>query len=225
MPAETARLDRAAAAKLRMVCGFARRANRGRRPGPGKTGGACDNGRQTPRTALRMTARPRLCDPPVIRAMTPADLPAVLAVQRACYLPEMNEAAAVLRERLAQAPDFAWIAAVDREIRAYLVGYPSRLGKVTPLGGGFEPPATPDCLYLHDLAVAPAAGGRGLGSHLLRHALAIRPGWPAALVCVQQALPFWQRAGFVERRLADPVQAARLAGYPGPARYMVRPAG
>ncbi len=225
MPAAPARLDRAAAAKLRMVCGFARRANRGRRHRPGKTGGACDNARRTRRTARRMTARPRLSGLPVIRAMTPVDLPAVLAVQRACYQPEMNEPAAVLHERLAQAPDFAWIATVDREIRAYLVGYPSRLGKITPLGGCFEPSARPDCLYLHDLAVAPAAGGRGLGSLLLRHALARSPGWPAALVCVQQALPFWQRAGFAERPLADPAQAARLAGYPGPARYMVRSAG
>lgn len=225
MPAAPARLGRAAAAKLRMVCGFARHANRGGRPGPGKTGNACDNARRTRRTARRMTARPRLSSPPVIRAMTPADLPAVLAVQRACYLPAMNEPAAVLRERLVQAPDFAWIAAVDREIQAYLVGYPSRLGKITPLGGRFEPSARPDCLYLHDLAVAPSAGGRGLGSQLLRHALAQRPGWPAALVCVQQALPFWQRAGFAERPLADPAQAARLAGYPGPARYLVRPAG
>lgn len=172
-----------------------------------------------------MTDHPQPAAPSAIRPMSPADLPGVLAVQRTCYPPAMNEPAAVLRERLAQAPDFAWVAVVDREIRGYLVGYPSRLGKVTPLGGAFEPSATSDCLYLHDLAVAPATGGRGLGTRLLRRALATRPGWPAALVCVQQALPFWQRAGFAERALVDPAQAARLAGYPGPARYMVRPAG
>jgi predicted N-acetyltransferase YhbS len=151
--------------------------------------------------------------------MAPSDLPAVLAIQQVCYPPSMNESGATILERLACAPTLAWVAVMGGQPAAYLMTYPSTLGKVTPLGGGFEIPDEPDCLYFHDLAVRPCAIGNGLGAALVRHALASSR-WPsAALVCVQDAREFWIRQGFAE---AATREAQQLATYPGQARYMVR---
>lgn len=163
-----------------------------------------------------------------LRPMCLADLPALLAVQRQCYRPEMNEDDAIWRRRLSAATAFAWVAQIDRKVCAYLATYPSQLGKVTPLGGEFVLSETADCLYFHDLAVAPSAAGNGLGVALVGQALqaARQRGLAhAALVCVQDALSFWQRRGFVEYRALTPAGDAALSTYPGPARYLSRPAG
>ena len=94
--------------------------------------------------------------------MAEADMDAVLAVQAACYPPAMREAADVVRARLRASPDTVFVARDAQGVCAYLFAYPSRLGKVTPLGGRFSLPETPDTLYLHDLAVAPRAAGQGV---------------------------------------------------------------
>lgn len=111
-------------------------------------------------------------EPLILRTMAPSDLPAVLAIQQVCYPPSMNESEETILERLACAPTFAWVAIRGGQPAAYLMTYPSKLGKITPLGGCFEIPDEPDCLYFHDLAVRPCASGNGLGAALVRHALA-----------------------------------------------------
>lgn len=153
------------------------------------------------------------------------DLPALLAVQAQCYIPQMHEPETVWRQRLQQAAALCWLAESGGAIHAYLAAYPARLGHVTALDGGFSPPPLADCLYLHDLAVSPAASGSGLGKALLARALhtAQDRGWRhAALVCVQDAAGFWQRQGFAATALSDSTAQAALASYPGPARYMTR---
>lgn len=154
------------------------------------------------------------------------DLPALLTVQARCYSPQMNEPETVWRQRLQQAAALCWIAESGGAIHAYLAAYPARLGHVTALDGDFSPPPLADCLYLHDLAVSPAASGSGLGKALLARALhtARDRGWRhAALVCVQDAAGFWQGQGFAMTTLSNPAARAALASYPGPARYMTRP--
>ncbi|MCC2957465.1 GNAT family N-acetyltransferase [Massilia sp. IC2-477] len=156
-----------------------------------------------------------------IRAMRAADLDAVLAVQAACYPPAMQEAAAVVLARVSAAGDTCIVAEDDRGVCAYLFAYPSTLGMVTPLGAEFAPAADADTLYLHDLAVAPRAHGRGLARRLVEHLLARAQGLSAsALVSVQDTAGFWTTLGY---RPANSACADALASYPGEARYMVRP--
>ena len=165
---------------------------------------------------------------PTLRPLCLADLPALLAIQRQCYPPEMNEDETTWCKRLRTAAAFAWVAEIDRKVFAYLATYPSHLGKVTPLGGEFVLAETADCLYFHDLAVAPSAAGSGLGAALVGQALLTareRGLAHAALVCVQDALSFWQRQGFIEYQTLTPASGAALDSYPGPARYLSRPAG
>ena len=162
--------------------------------------------------------------------MQPADLEAVMAVQQAAYGPHYLEPAEVLAQRLALAPDTAGVVegpGVDpaRALpRAYLVAYRSVLGAITPLHAAFEPTSRPDTLYLHDLAVHPAAAGAGLGSRLVGHALAQAGAEGlgfAALVAVQGSQAFWARQGF---KPAQPLpgSAALLAGYGPEASYQTR---
>src|SRR4051812_37696776 len=108
-----------------------------------------------------------------LHLMTQEDIPAVLALQAACYGSGMNGSEGVFRSRLAVAPDSAWLARDAQGLLAYLVTYRSRLGRLTLLGDDFAPAAMPDCLYLHDLAVSRRAQGKGLARQLVEHSWAM----------------------------------------------------
>lgn len=160
-----------------------------------------------------------------VRAMRADDLDAVLAIQLACYGAGFVEDGALIARRLAAAPETGWVAEHEGAVRAYLAAYPSIAGKLTALHGEFEVAADADTLYLHDLAVHPAASGLGLGPRLVRHAWAhaAKAGWrQSTLVSVQASVGFWERQGYAAMQPADPAQQARLATYPGTSIYMAR---
>ncbi len=157
--------------------------------------------------------------------MQAADIPAVLQIQSDCYQPALLEGEAAIRQRLLAAPQTAWVAADREGVCAYLVAYPSVIGTITALGGQFELPASPDTLYLHDLAVASRLRGRGVGPALADFAwgqaasLGLRF---SALVSVQDTLAYWRRLGYELQAAVGPQQQARLATYPEPSRYMTK---
>ena len=161
-----------------------------------------------------------------IRRLTAADLDAVMRVQAACYPRELNEERGLFARRLTAAPETAWLAESAGTACAYLFGYPSRPGRITPLGGDFAPSRSATALYLHDLAVAPAAAGQGLGRRLVATAVAAAQGlglMQATLVAVGGAEKFWQAQGFRRADALAAEQQARLAGYGPAAVYMQRP--
>lgn len=163
-----------------------------------------------------------------LRTMGPGDLDAVLSVQAACYPPSMQEAAPVLRSRMQAAAGTCVVAQDGEGVCGYLFAYPSRLGRVTPLGADFAPAPDADTLYLHDLAVAPRAHGRGLARRLVGHLLAqaTEAGlWATALVSVQDTAAFWAALGYQPAEVEDPRARVALASYPGQACYMVRMLG
>ncbi|QOY96682.1 GNAT family N-acetyltransferase [Massilia sp. UMI-21] len=157
--------------------------------------------------------------------MRPDDLEAVLDVQAACYPPAMQEAGAVIQARLRAASASCAVVEDDAGVCAYLFAYPGRLGNVTALGAEFAPSPGADVLYLHDLAVAPRALGRGIGRALVAYLLDAarsRGLGASALVSVQDSAGFWEALGY-RRVEPDCAQArAALASYPGGAHYMVR---
>lgn len=161
-----------------------------------------------------------------IRRLTAADLDAVMRVQAACYPRELNEERGLFARRLTAAPETAWLAESAGTACAYLFGYPSRPGRITPLGGDFAPSRSATALYLHDLAVAPAVAGQGLGGRLVATAVATaqRLGLvQASLVAVRDAEKFWQAQGFQRAGELTAEQQALLAGYGPAAVYMQRP--
>lgn len=156
-----------------------------------------------------------------LRPMLPADLAAVLDIQAACYPAAMQEPAAVVASRIAVAGSTCLVGMQDGVVRGYLFAYPSRLGLVTDLNAPFKIAHEPDTLYLHDLAIAPCALGRGLARALVDDAvrLARTLGLPhAALVSVQDSARFWEALGWREAS----TQCAGLQTYPDGALYMVR---
>lgn len=162
-----------------------------------------------------------------IRPMGEDQLAAVLAVQAACYPPPMQETAAVVLARLRAAPATTLVACHGDAVCAYLFAYPSLLGRVTALDAPFMPAAEPDTLYLHDLAVAPQALGRGLARRLVRQLLDAAAGQGlrhAALVSVQDTRRFWEGLGFEvdAGRASCAALATALATYPGSALYMTK---
>ena len=159
------------------------------------------------------------------RPLAAQDLPGLLAVQQACYGAAFAESADVFARRLASPAQCSLVIVQDGEVVAYLAAYRSCLGKVTPLHGDFTACATPDTLYLHDMAVLPHLAGQGLPQRLLQ------PLWAqatahglrqSALVSVQGSEGYWQRHGYVAQPLHQPEQQQRLASYGEGAVYMAR---
>lgn len=160
-----------------------------------------------------------------LRLMMPADVRAVLAVQAQCYLPALIEDESSVRARLDVSPDTAWLAEDEAGVCAYLVAYRSLVGKVTPLGGAFDVAADPGTLYLHDLAVARRARGRGLAQALVGLAgeQARAEGLAySSLVAAQASREFWQKHGYAVVSELEPRELVNLASYGGQGDYMVK---
>ena len=158
------------------------------------------------------------------RAMTEADLPAVQALADAAH-PGLPERPEVLADKLRHFPGGCLVLAAGDAVAGYAFAHPWRQGSLPKLDApiGALPPHA-DCLYVHDVVVAPAARGQGAaGTCIARLAsLARTTGLPAlTLVSVYDTWPMWQRHGF---RVVDrPEMDAVLADYGPSARYMWRP--
>lgn len=157
--------------------------------------------------------------------MKPEDVPSLLRLQAECYSSKLLEDESTIRARLRLSPDSAWVAEDEGGLCAYLVTYRSVVGKVTPLGGPFDPMKEADCLYLHDLAVSSRCKGQGIGQALVQFACqtAVEEGFAySALVSVQGSQAFWNRLGYHLWDGLEPAQLANLKTYEGPSAYMVR---
>mgnify|MGYP000849109219 FL=1 len=155
--------------------------------------------------------------------MHPDDLPEIVDIQLKVYVEELQESPEVIAQRLVQVPDLAIVAEDQEGICGYLFSYRSQPGVITPLDGNFVEPAQSNCLYLHDLAVAPRALRRGIGPRLVRHQLqmARQAGLQhCSLVSVQESTPFWQHMGFKVKAATTRQQTTALNSYGVPAVYM-----
>jgi len=133
------------------------------------------------------------------RLLTPADLPGILAVQRACHPPALQEGAGAFARKLAGFPPGCLGLDGDGRLCAYVFCHPWPAGETVPLDGPATPSGAGDCLYIHDLAVLPERRGTGAAAALLARvsALAGQLGLDRfGLVAVQDSGPFWIRQGF-----------------------------
>lgn len=160
------------------------------------------------------------------RAMGVADLDSVLAIAEVVH-PDYPEDRAVFAERLALFPDGCRIAVRGNSVVGYAVMHPDQLGAPVPLDSllGSLPEAA-DCLYLHDVALLPAAQRTGLGTAALdrAHALAAARGIARlALTATPSARGYWERLGFSPSDAGGEKLAARLASYGEGLVYMTAP--
>lgn len=159
-----------------------------------------------------------------VRVMQAADVGAMVALQAECYPPELHEDEPTMQARLVVAPDTSWVAEDAAGVGAYLVCYPSKVGKVNPLGAAFTIPEQADTLYLHDLAVGTRARGQGVGRAVATRAVdyARKQGFTyCTLVAVQGSAPFWRSLGFRPVTALTGEQRAALATYRTDTTYML----
>ncbi|WP_162818269.1 GNAT family N-acetyltransferase [Aquirhabdus parva] len=157
-----------------------------------------------------------------IRAMQHGDIETVMQIQAECYVLDAIEPQSTFIDRLHTSPKTAWVVEDTLGVCAYLVGYYSTVGNITPLGGRFKPTLS-NCLYLHDLAILPRVAGQRLGVTLVNTALSQQPDHIqyTALVSIQNSVSFWQKIGF-ETQALDTDQTENLQTYPQPAFYMLK---
>ncbi|WP_062206874.1 hypothetical protein [Aureimonas sp. AU12] len=165
-------------------------------------------------------------EPASWRAMTVADLPAVMAIADRVH-PAFPEGEATILDRLALFPQGCLVLeAVGRSgpsgIGGYAIAYPAPLFAPPPLDTVLGTlPALADSLYVHDVALLPDWRGGGRSDAGIRLLLDLADAFPAAmLVSVYGTAPFWGRYGFVPN--ADPRLGDKLATYGEGAVFMVR---
>ncbi|QEW05400.1 GNAT family N-acetyltransferase [Nitrincola iocasae] len=159
-----------------------------------------------------------------IRLMQPTDLPSVWQVQCACYSHFEPETQASLGAKREASPQSCFVAEQGDILLGYVIAMPWLLGVVPALNDpSCNLPAQADCLYLHDMAIAPAAAGQGVGQRLFE--AVTEAGYKLelsklALTAIEGAKGYWQRHGFVP--VALPLSAAKVAQYGGNITYMSR---
>jgi len=160
-----------------------------------------------------------------IRMMAAADLSAVLEIQAVCYTELTPESKESLHAKLRASPSTCFIASLAGDTVGYLFALPWESSNPPILNAETcRLPSSPDCLYLHDLAVTPRArrfgAGRALVEAFLTRLSASGLG-RASLIAVQSSAPYWERYGFRAVSPSAPLKA-RLATYGEGVEYMER---
>jgi ribosomal protein S18 acetylase RimI-like enzyme len=168
------------------------------------------------------------------RPAAEADLPAILGIAAALHA-EHPERPEVFAERLRLAPPgFCRVLARGPSASAllgYALTHPWRADHPPALDAQpGAPPAAPDAWHIHDVALLPAARGRGLADAVLREIEAgavAAPGGAgllrATLVAVAGKAGYWRRRGF--RAVSPGDGGATLATYGAGAVFMARDLG
>lgn len=152
--------------------------------------------------------------------MREADLPVVSAIAAQVH-PGHPESDPVFAERLRLAPASCLVLERGGEAEGYALAHPWLRARPVPLDtllGAL--PGRPEVLYLHDLALLPAARRSGAGGEAVRRLAGSLPGLPLALVAIGGTEGFWRAQGFAP--VYDLALEAVLRGYDPGARYMER---
>ncbi len=158
------------------------------------------------------------------RLMIEADLDDVSRIAAAAHPEALSERPDVFAEKLGLFPRGCLAFALGERVAGYAFSHPWMLGDAPALDAFLGAlPESPDCLYLHDLAIAAEARGRGEAARAIASLTALAAAerlGALALIAVQGTDRFWTRAGFLDA--PAPRLAAKLAGYGPGARYMIR---
>lgn len=162
----------------------------------------------------------------VVRPMRAEDIASVLEIQSCCYDETKLESEQSFLAKLKASPTSCFVALVPDGLAGYLVAVPAEAGSPPPLNGpSYSVPLTANALYLHDLALHPAARGTGVAVALIEayfQALKQLKVQFACLTAVNDSKSFWERYGF---RAAVPTGsgAGHMETYGEEARYMSTP--
>lgn len=147
-----------------------------------------------------------------------------LRLQSDVYPSFLVEPENAFASRCATAAPYCLAAEVHDVLIAYLLAHGWPREAPPPVGAVLDPEVRGDSLFLHDLAVSPAARGTGVGRALVDRAftLARNDGLQRAeLIAIEGAAPFWAGLGFAAT-MPSPALAAKVAGYGPRAQWMAR---
>lgn len=146
---------------------------------------------------------------------------AALCAAAARLHPGLPERPEVFAEKLRLCPEGCRKLEAGGALAGYAIGHPWTLGSAPKLDAFLGAlPAAPDCFYIHDVAVLPAARGLGAAAAYVDYAAGLARGRglrALALVSVYGTAPLWARLGFA------PAAGPGLASYGPGAVYMTRP--
>ena len=135
-----------------------------------------------------------------IRLLNVEDIPAVLAVQRECYMDQLLESERTFHLKIDKCSRGCLGLDRNGRIGGYVFCQPWRSGEAMPLDDASAAlPEACDCLYIHDLSVIPAWRGTGAAKELLDGVFGLAEDLGLrkfALVSVQSSERFWARWGF-----------------------------
>lgn len=155
---------------------------------------------------------------------TEADLPEILAVQKLAYEERLIEEAGAFISKIAASPETCFLIRDRDGLGAYLITLACTEDTIPALNNSSQPRSEDaDVLYIHDLAVNPNAAGRGYGTKLVKHALAVATDLgleKAYLVAVQNSDGFWAKFGFKTVEDLDVKSREKLASYGEGAVFM-----
>lgn len=166
--------------------------------------------------------------PPHLRPAQVTDVPEILRIQAACYNAIVPEDAAAYLNKLHQAPDCAFVLqSAPGQLVAYLFALPIAVDAPPALNSNnYLRSTAANCLYLHDLAIDPAAHGLGLSQPLMAAFFQTARQQNlhfCSLIAIQNSDAFWQRYGFrTDARTTTPAIQEQLRSY-GPACYLLCP--
>lgn len=161
---------------------------------------------------------------PTIEALRRNDVQAALAIQAETYPPFLVEGEAVFLNRIDLSASYCLAAKQGDALLGYLLAHGWRRESPPSLGAPLIGGGPPEVLFIHDLAVSPAARGLDVGRTLVARAseLAARDGLHRAeLIAVEGAADYWRRLGFVECPASGNLRA-KLMHYGTHARWMAR---
>ena len=163
------------------------------------------------------------------RPMTAEDLPVVSRIGGTVH-PAYPESDAVFEERFRLFPQGCRVVeGPNGTLIGYAVAHPGLLFEPPALDTLLERlPADSDCLYVHDVALLPAARGAGLGRAVVADLSALARligAYCLALTAVNNSAVWWQRRGFLRLQPEPATLAGKLRSYGADAAYLVKPVG
>jgi hypothetical protein len=157
------------------------------------------------------------------RLASKGDLPRINEIADTTHI-DLPERPEVFEEKFNLFPKGCYIFETDGSTFGYGFSHPWMLGAIPPLDAYLEKlPASPECLYVHDVAILPEARGHGAaGSYILKMVdVATKCGIPSlALVSVYNTDRLWSRYGF--KIVDEPSLTSKLVSYGETAKYMTR---
>ncbi|WP_025819454.1 GNAT family N-acetyltransferase [Shewanella marina] len=133
------------------------------------------------------------------RPIQPQDWSTILDIQAECYQDFEPERLEVLQSKANIIDDSCFVIEHNQQIVGYCLAHPWQSMHPPALDQVIIAHASPDCLYLHDMAISAKARGLGAGSFAIQHLfqLAQQLGYhKMALIAVQGADKYWQKFGF-----------------------------